>query len=403
MECTLLAPEPVVAAPRAACAQENGVMHKNHPTLRSPFGLALGLYALLALGVTADVIHLKNGRSIEGVVQEEGDQRVVVQVGVGEVRLRKSQILRIERADGEGADRLQQSWQRKYFAHENYVPEEIAHLASEFRRVEKMRGSATGAVDQLRKLGKRSEGHNRTVRALRGDLTQASRRLESAKPEEDRQAYVKTVTEYNRLTARLNLVASEELAAVEEVERYTAKVSEYGKDLAAYASEFARRRDELMATKPAVATVVFLEEASRRIDLFQGEFLDVEVPIDEESGHVVVTATINGRTRARLLLDTGATTVSISEDLARRAGISTESLPRFPVRLADGETIDVPPVLLSSVQVGESKVNQVPAVVLPRAPGPGVDGLLGMSFLRHYLVELDPANGKLVLKSFNPG
>jgi clan AA aspartic protease (TIGR02281 family) len=378
-------------------------MQKNQPTLRSPFGLALGLFALLALGAAGDVIHLKNGRSIEGVVQEENDQRIVVQVGVGEVRLRRSQVSRIERAAGEDAERLQQSWQRKYFAHENYVPEEIADLASEFRRLETMRGAAAGSVEHLHQLSKRSEGNNRAVRTLRGDLEQASRRLESAKPENDRQAYVKTITEYNRLTARLNLVASEELAAVEEVERYTAKVSDYGKNLAAYASAFGRRRDELMAAEPAAATVVFLEEAGRRIDSFQREFLEVEVPIDEESGHVVVMAAINGRTRARLLLDTGATTVSISEDLARRAGISTESLPRFPVRLADGETIDVPPVLLSSVQVGESKVNQVPAVVLPRAPGPGVDGLLGMSFLRHYLVELDPANGKLVLKSFNPG
>ncbi len=85
---------------------------------------------------------------------------------------------------------------------------------------------------------------------------------------------------------------------------------------------------------------------------------------------------VNGG-NVRFLVDTGATTISLSAADARRLGIDYLKGPRGVVTTAAGPT-SAYKVTLDSVRVGDIAMNQVDALVIEAGP-PFV--LLGMSFL----------------------
>jgi aspartyl protease family protein len=113
----------------------------------------------------------------------------------------------------------------------------------------------------------------------------------------------------------------------------------------------------------------------------------------DSRGHFVTKAHVNGHT-IDVMVDTGATVVSISDDTARRLGIRP---PRtaFTARIAtaNGE-VRAAPVRLAEVRLGSLLVRDVEAVVVPGNALP-VD-LLGMSFIGR-LSKFEIAGGRLVL------
>jgi aspartyl protease family protein len=86
---------------------------------------------------------------------------------------------------------------------------------------------------------------------------------------------------------------------------------------------------------------------------------------------------VNGGS-VRFLVDTGATTITLSAGDARRLGIDYLKGPRGLVQTAAGTTVAYK-VTLDSVRVGDLAINQVDALVIEAGP-PFV--LLGMSFLK---------------------
>ncbi len=109
-------------------------------------------------------------------------------------------------------------------------------------------------------------------------------------------------------------------------------------------------------------------------------------------GHYYVTADVGGA-EIRFLVDTGASLIALSADDAERIGLEPESLDYTGVVQTANGTMQVAPVTLDEVRIGQMEVDRVKAIV-SRAPM-GMS-LLGMSFLRRlesYRVE----DGNLVL------
>jgi len=75
--------------------------------LKTP--VSIGFYSLLltAGSLVADVIHLKNGRSMEGIVLEESTDQVMIKLAYGEIGLPRSSILEIERGESALAEYLE--------------------------------------------------------------------------------------------------------------------------------------------------------------------------------------------------------------------------------------------------------------------------------------------------------
>ncbi len=110
----------------------------------------------------------------------------------------------------------------------------------------------------------------------------------------------------------------------------------------------------------------------------------------ESSGHFLTSGTING-VSTRMMVDTGATMVSMSSAEARRIGLSYLRGERGYVSTANG-TVPAYRVTLDTVKVGNITLNQVDGLV-QESGMPFV--LLGMSFLRR--LEMKRDNGTMTL------
>jgi aspartyl protease family protein len=112
----------------------------------------------------------------------------------------------------------------------------------------------------------------------------------------------------------------------------------------------------------------------------------------DSRGHFQAAATINGR-RIPVMVDTGATSVALRHEDAAAIGVRPP-LPSdytVPIATANG-TARAARVILSEVRIGDVRVKNVDALVMPeRALG---TNLLGMSFIKR-LHNVELASGRL--------
>lgn len=94
-------------------------------------------------------------------------------------------------------------------------------------------------------------------------------------------------------------------------------------------------------------------------------------------GHYTAPGWING-TAVQLIVDTGATYVSLSSDLAKSLGLG--SLGKGVANTANGR-VSVDYTRLDSVRLGGIEMRNVDALITPGMQGSSV--LLGMSYLQH--------------------
>lgn len=97
-------------------------------------------------------------------------------------------------------------------------------------------------------------------------------------------------------------------------------------------------------------------------------------------GHYFSSGTVNGAPVV-FMVDTGATVVSISAEIAARAGIR-ECAPR-QVLTANGQ-VNACVATVPEVTFGSFRLTQVDVMVMPNMPG---DALLGMNVLRNFRIE----------------
>lgn len=124
----------------------------------------------------------------------------------------------------------------------------------------------------------------------------------------------------------------------------------------------------------------------------------VQVPLQKRGRSVLLPGKVNGQPVGYFILDTGATFTSLSGLVANRLGISTSG---SSVRLATASgVIQAPLAVLDELDIGGAVARHVPAVIhdLPNMP-PSVAGLLGLSFLERFRVNLDLSSGVLLFQS----
>lgn len=126
---------------------------------------------------------------------------------------------------------------------------------------------------------------------------------------------------------------------------------------------------------------------------------DVTVPVERVGNLLIIAARINGTREARLILDTGASHTILAPAVAADLGLFGNPQARSVTLKTAGGPVEAEIVQLESIELAEAQVRDSAAAIyeLPDAP-PGVEGLLGLTFLRQFQVTLDSAGGLLHLR-----
>jgi len=107
--------------------------------------------------------------------------------------------------------------------------------------------------------------------------------------------------------------------------------------------------------------------------------------------HVIVPVLLSYKDRqvkARLLLDTGSTNITLHKDITEK--LLVKNPRKGSIRVAGGDVIDAEAVMLDAVTVGpHTKKNLVAGIIEHQGPDVPFDGLLGMNFLKNYQYTID--------------
>jgi clan AA aspartic protease (TIGR02281 family) len=113
------------------------------------------------------------------------------------------------------------------------------------------------------------------------------------------------------------------------------------------------------------------------------------------SRQIPVTAYLGDGIEQSFLIDTGATIVTIPRSAAEKLGVFDEAAARRRVQTAGG-LVDAYEVVLPYIQLGDSQVENVSALVLDLPNQPNV-GLLGMNYLSLFRMNMNTDLGVLTL------
>ncbi|MFH1029405.1 MAG: retropepsin-like aspartic protease [Pseudomonadota bacterium] len=96
-----------------------------------------------------------------------------------------------------------------------------------------------------------------------------------------------------------------------------------------------------------------------------------------------------------MILDTGAAYTVVAWDVAKDIGYDPAVSPqRMPIVTANG-VIEAPMITVDAVQVAELRVQNVEVICHDIPEIAGIEGLLGLSFLRHFRTVVDYIEGNL--------
>ena len=122
----------------------------------------------------------------------------------------------------------------------------------------------------------------------------------------------------------------------------------------------------------------------------------IKVPLVDSNGSFYADVLLNGSVKASLLVDTGASIVTLSQKIGKLLGYNSyANMPKIPFNTAGG-TVMSPLVTLRNMQVGGAKLRDVEANINPHMGE--LDGLLGMTFLGEYKVEVDKKASIMTLR-----
>lgn len=359
--------------------------------------------AALLGAARADTVLLRNGNTLEGIVTRETDAQIVLDMGIGSSTLPRNTVRSVERASEEANDRIRSDWKQKYFLHRQYVPAGLADLAAGFAKLGASREDALRAHRALTDLPAKESRLRAELDEVHAQIVETGRRIQATTAEQNVEAYNALITTNNSLQARWMEKTDELLGCRKERTATADRISAYQAATVAFTTQFVEQRKKLAPTEEAVTDRMrFFDRVTATLAEYARDFASAEVAATPSHGGVIVTARVNDQVQGSFIVDTGADRVTVTEAFAKRMNLDLTALPEAEFVMADGHRTKGRIVVFRVVAVGDARVTDVEAAVLSGKPGDQADGLLGMAFLKHFLVSFDGNNGKLTLRRFAP-
>jgi clan AA aspartic protease (TIGR02281 family) len=272
------------------------------------------------------------------------------------------------------------------------------------------------------------------LNALHAAIDASSRALSVERPDgadqQARQRYERMVTEHNAEVARHRALSgaytTKQSAFNRRVVERNDEVERRQRDADAVQASVRKDYDEYAAWRTARGEEAFFDDVNRlyadlhealpraRADagivktyLNQLRVVRQEMALlarrreqEAEHGVLIVPATLSDDEECHLIVDTGATTVALSPEMVRAAGLADRLGEEVEVVIAGGLRARGRRITLPRLGVQTMVAENVDAIQL-NASHCGVDGLLGLSFLNffNYMVEREkPQRLRLSLK-----
>lgn len=360
---------------------------------------ALVLAAALAAASRADTIHLTNGETMEGLVVRETASSVELDIGYGSVTLDRAQIRRIVRPPKKKRAAAGLGHRLKFLETGRWVPAEGRELFELYKDASDARRAALQFKPKFERLLEERRDIVRELQEISAEGKQTYEDLTDGHGYTDHPQRSRAFRELNRLSgdvnrgvARIGAIDAEIAESSQALPRYYASYLRFqhaAKDEAPRRAKEAKSADD-RAFYDAVAA------AMRQMD---ADFGGAAEAGRQQGDHILVDVVFNDRVKALLMVDTGASLTVVSDSIVDRLRLSERhAAGRTRLQVADGRLVDARTFNLDSVAVGDKKAQGVMVAALRDGALP-YDGLLGMSFLKNFMVELDPKRGKLILKS----
>lgn len=133
---------------------------------------------------------------------------------------------------------------------------------------------------------------------------------------------------------------------------------------------------------------------------YRGSVSQVAVPLKNSKNALVVDALLSqgdSQTGGAFIIDTGATYTSISQEMAEQLGLDLQNCETVLITTANGR-IEVPKIIIQNLSVNGLEARNVEATVIPVRKGASFSGLLGLSFIRQFVVTIDPQANQLIFR-----
>jgi clan AA aspartic protease (TIGR02281 family) len=339
----------------------------------------------------ADTVTLSNGSVMEGLIVREDASEVELDIGYGSVILARSDIASVARSTGKAKEELKARQRDAEFASGRGVPDSGSEIFQKLQSLRLLREKAQDAKAVREKVSTKGSVLEGRIASSQAERMQDIEKLPGGPTRADLRKLERSHWSIQADKAELAELKRGLPNAQTDINAYLSALDEF-KDLAA--------RHPALGGKAALASdeVPFYDWVKRSIASMEADASDESAGTPSQGGHVVVSSLINGKARVRLIVDTGASTVMLTRKAADLAGIRPAAGgAQVSVKVADGRVVQADAVVLDSLAIGGKIAQGVEAAILPDFEE-GIDGLLGMSFLKRFDVRVDSGAGKLILR-----
>ena len=355
----------------------------------------------IAKEACADSVVLSTGRSMDGIILEETADRVMLDIGMGSVTFTKDKVVHMVRSSRNENRKREHEWKLKYISADD-LPEDLQALWRQWDRLQAQRSHALAAAKTLPEKVNQYAHLEKSLQATRNEYGVVSQQIAKRTMKQD-------VATYNLLVERNNAFVAQNAKtqrSLHENQKQRGQMREqiatYARSLTRFEVAFEPLKHTYEGTSNDEVPGAWIARVSSSLLSFQQDFVRMSAPLSCGPRGTVVQVRINGKQPGSFILDTGASIVTLSEAFARRHAVEYDPRNELRLRLADGQMSKGYPVVLKTVEVGDALARNVAAAVLPTAPGPGVDGLLGMTFLDQFEVQIDAGRARIELKKLLP-
>ena len=285
-------------------------------------------------------------------------------------------------------------------------------LGKQLRQTARLRKTLRHADRGLNTILQTQQKNNRSMDALTRVSVQLNTQLANV-PENNVKLHNKLVGAINSNVGQMKLLRQQAKPIAEEVRRARQEMNDAREkyvqhilDMRALANTLQQQYQQAASDKKLQtllkAANVFpdgsqsltrsksFRSALRQLEKLEDTVLTEEIPLRVTSGGTLyVTVVIDGQHTQEMVLDSGASLISLPQTVAQKCQVEVKpDDPTIVLELADGSRIEGKRVTIPTVRVGQFTAENVDCAVLgPEASG--AEPLLGMSFLGRFQFQVD--------------